>query len=69
MLVTPGMTLALNSQPAVGAQFLAYVADEGSDNVSVIDTLTDTVVDTIVADTIEVGDSPAGVAIPPWVIK
>ena len=51
--------MGLSSTPA-HAQFRAYVANLQSDNVSVIDTATNTL-----ATTIPVGDSPSGLAVTP----
>ena len=81
VLVTAGMTLALNPQAAaerpvdadkhhvVKKQFLAYVTNEGSNDVSVINTKTNTVVDLDPATPgiqgIPVGIAPAGVAFTP----
>jgi YVTN family beta-propeller protein len=46
--------------PTAVPQCRAYVVNESSDNVSVIDTATDTVIDTFIA-----GNSPSGVAVSP----
>ncbi len=56
-LVALGFTL---DAPKAGADPFAYVANGGSDTVSVIDTA-----DNTVADTVSVGDLPLGVAITP----
>ena len=53
------MGLGLMARPAVAAPF-AYVANEGSANVSVIDTATNKVVATV-----PVGNNPFGVAVTP----
>lgn len=73
--MTAGITLALKPQPAaaladdadnddvVEERFFAYVTNEGSNDVSMIDTLTNTVVATM-----GVGINPTGVAITPLVV-
>ncbi len=55
-----GFSILLNSTTAFAIDVFAYIPNIGSDNVSVINTATDTVVATI-----SVGDEPYGVAISP----
>jgi len=69
VLVAGGKAAALSTLPEIGSaeiaadtkeRFFAYVTNESSNTVSVIDTLTDTVVKTIA-----VGETPTGVAASP----